>query len=78
MARNLESRKLVTRADMAFDVSTAGRSGSRHSHDTPVRDLGQHGHYAVAPNQRGYSPGARPDPSQCRGPPAEAIVPFTD
>lgn len=75
MTRNLESQKVVTRTGMAFDVSTAGRSGdplvlmlhgfcaSRHSYDTAVTDLGYHGHYAVAPNQRGYSPGARPDPS---------------
>lgn len=52
MTRNLESQKVVTRTGMAFDVSTAGRSGdplvlmlhgfcaSRHSYDIAVADLG--------------------------------------
>jgi hypothetical protein len=75
MPRSPESQKLMTRPGMTFDVSTAGRSGdplvlmlhgfcaSRYSYDTAITDLACHGYYAVAPNQRGYSPGARPDPS---------------
>ena len=75
MQDGLHSETVTTAPGMVFDVSVAGRSGdplvlmlhgfcaSRHSYDTAVGDLGSAGYYATAPNQRGYSPGARPDPS---------------
>ncbi|MEI9901927.1 MAG: alpha/beta hydrolase [Hyphomicrobium sp.] len=39
-----------------------GFSVSRHFWDRQVPALADEGYFAVAPDQRGYSPGARPDP----------------
>ena len=38
-------------------------SGCRASSGTPRSALGEAGYFAVAPNQRGYAAGARPDPT---------------
>lgn len=58
-----------------FDVSVAGDAAaplvlllhgfavSRHLYDAQLPALAEAGFHAVAPNQRGYSPGARPDPA---------------
>jgi len=70
-----KTQKVETEPHMVFDASIEGKAGdplvlmlhgfcaSRHSYDTTVENLGKKGFYAVAPNQRGYSAGARPDPS---------------
>jgi pimeloyl-ACP methyl ester carboxylesterase len=61
---------------MKFDISVAGDPGrplvlmlhgfcvSRHYWDAQVVALAEAGHFAAAPNQRGYAPGARPDPAE--------------
>jgi pimeloyl-ACP methyl ester carboxylesterase len=58
-----------------FTADTAGPAGgelvlllhgypqSRHAWRHQVPALGAAGSHAVAPDQRGYSPGVRPDPS---------------
>lgn len=63
-----------TGPDLAFDCSVMGASDgalvlllhgfgvSRHFWDRQIPVLADAGYFAVAPNQRGYSPGARPDP----------------
>ncbi|MEJ1975433.1 MAG: alpha/beta hydrolase [Acetobacteraceae bacterium] len=60
---------------MVFDVSVAGADDaplvlmlhgfgvSRHFWNAQVPALAAAGYLAAAPNQRGYSPGARPDPA---------------
>ena len=60
---------------MVFDVSVAGADDaplvlmlhgfcvSRHFWDNQLPALAQAGYFAVAPNQRGYSVDARPDPT---------------
>ncbi len=59
---------------LVFDASVAGDSAaplvlllhgfgvSRHLFDAQLPALAAAGYLALAPNQRGYSPGARPDP----------------
>jgi pimeloyl-ACP methyl ester carboxylesterase len=61
---------------LVFDVSLAGPEDgdlvlllhgfavSRHLFDAQLPALGAAGFRAAAPSQRGYSPGARPDPAQ--------------
>lgn len=70
----MDGSKIRTAADLEFDCSTMGTSDgalvlllhgfgvSRHFWDRQVPALADAGYFAVAPNQRGYSPGARPDP----------------
>jgi pimeloyl-ACP methyl ester carboxylesterase len=60
--------------DLTFDVLTAGERGaplvlllhgfaeSMHCWQAQMKALGDQGFHAIAPSQRGYSPGARPDP----------------
>jgi len=72
----LETRKIETRPDLVFDVSVAGAATapmvlmlhgfavSRHLFDAQLPALAGAGYLAVAPNQRGYSAGARPDPAR--------------
>ena len=74
----IETRRIETRPGLAFDVSVAGDAAaplvlmlhgfavSRHLYDAQLPALAAAGFLAVAPNQRGYSPGARPDPSDVR------------
>ena len=71
----IELRRIQTGPGLVFDVSAAGDAAaplvlllhgfavSRHLYDAQVPALAQGGFFAVAPNQRGYSAGARPDPA---------------
>jgi pimeloyl-ACP methyl ester carboxylesterase len=68
--------KIAIAPHLAFDVITAGTPGaplvlllhgfaeSMHCWRTQVTALGDMGYRAIAPSQRGYSPGARPDPRE--------------
>jgi pimeloyl-ACP methyl ester carboxylesterase len=70
----MDVRKIKTRPGLEFDCSLAGSPDgapvlllhgfgvSRHFWDRQVPALADAGYFAIAPNQRGYSPGARPDP----------------
>jgi len=70
----MEVRKFKTGPGLEFDCSVAGAPDgalvlllhgfgvSRHFWDRQVPALADAGYLAVAPNQRGYSPEARPDP----------------
>ncbi|HEY4250348.1 MAG TPA: alpha/beta hydrolase [Roseomonas sp.] len=70
----MEVWKVETKPGFVFDVSVAGNPRnpmvlmlhgfgvSRYLYDAQVAALGAAGYFAVAPNQRGYSAGARPDP----------------
>ncbi len=72
----IEDRKIELAPGLVFDVSLAGPEDgdlvlllhgfavSRHLFDAQLPALGEAGFRAAAPSQRGYSPGARPDPSQ--------------
>ncbi|WP_025140642.1 alpha/beta fold hydrolase [Achromobacter sp. DH1f] len=69
------SQRIATTPDLTFDVSVGGPPDrplvmllhgfgvSRHSYDAQVAALADAGLHAAAPNQRGYSPQARPDPA---------------
>lgn len=71
----IETRKIQTGTGLIFDVSVAGRESaplvlmlhgfcvSRYFWDNQIPALAMGGYFAVAPNQRGYSAGARPDPA---------------
>ncbi|MFN4014298.1 MAG: alpha/beta fold hydrolase [Reyranella sp.] len=71
----MEVRKIETAPGLVFDASVAGDVSSplvlmlhgfgvsRHFWKAQVPVLGEAGYFAVAPNQRGYSAGARPDPA---------------
>jgi pimeloyl-ACP methyl ester carboxylesterase len=71
----IETRNIETAPGMVFDTSVAGKDTdplvlmlhgfcvSRHYWDNQVPVLGEAGYFAVAPNQRGYAVGARPDPA---------------
>jgi pimeloyl-ACP methyl ester carboxylesterase len=70
----IETRKIETGTGLIFDVSVGGRESaplvlmlhgfcvSRYFWDNQIPALAMAGYFAVAPNQRGYSAGARPDP----------------
>ena len=70
----MDIRKIKTAPGLEFDCSVAGSPDgapvlllhgfgvSRHFWDRQVQALADAGYFAIAPNQRGYSPGARPDP----------------
>jgi pimeloyl-ACP methyl ester carboxylesterase len=70
-----KTQYIQTEPGLTFDVSTAGPATgplvlmlhgfgvSRYLWDAQVEALGQAGYYTVAPNQRGYAAGARPDPA---------------
>ena len=71
----MESTGLKTRSGLTFTVDVSGAAGgplvlllhgfpeSRHSWRAALPALAAAGYRAVAPDQRGYSPGARPDPA---------------
>jgi len=71
----METRRIETAPGMTFDVSVGGQNDgplvlmlhgfgvSRFFWNAQVRALAETGYFAVAPNQRGYSAGARPDPT---------------
>jgi pimeloyl-ACP methyl ester carboxylesterase len=70
----IETRRIKTAPGLVFDVSVAGADAaplvlllhgfcvSRHFWDNQLPALAEAGYFAVAPNQRGYSVDARPDP----------------
>ncbi|QQS10903.1 MAG: alpha/beta hydrolase [Rhodospirillales bacterium] len=71
----LETKRITTRAGLTFDAWDEGPADgplvlllhgypqSRHTWRAQVPALAAAGYRAVAPDQRGYSPGARPDPA---------------
>jgi pimeloyl-ACP methyl ester carboxylesterase len=71
----VESTGIKTRSGLTFTADVAGSAGgplvlllhgfpeSRHSWRAALPALAAAGYRAVAPDQRGYSPGARPDPA---------------
>jgi pimeloyl-ACP methyl ester carboxylesterase len=71
----IETRRVETAPGLVFDVSVAGADDaplvlllhgfcvSRHFWDNQLPALAQAGYFSVAPNQRGYAAGARPDPT---------------
>src|SRR5882724_1826520 len=71
----VETTRLKTRPGLTFTVDVAGPADgplvlllhgfpeSRHSWRAALPTLAAAGYRAVAPDQRGYSPGARPDPA---------------
>ena len=75
MTTTIETRTLRTAPGMEFDISVAGDPSrplvlmlhgfcvSRHYWEAQVVALAEAGYFAAAPNQRGYAPGARPDPA---------------
>ena len=68
--------KIIIAPHLVFDAITAGAPGaplvlllhgfaeSMHCWRAQVACLGDMGYRAIAPSQRGYSPGARPDPHE--------------
>src|SRR5262245_52728503 len=71
-----ESTSITTRSGLAFTADVAGPADgplvlllhgfpeSRHSWRAALPALAAAGYRAVAPDQRGYSAGARPDPAE--------------
>jgi pimeloyl-ACP methyl ester carboxylesterase len=71
----IETRDIETAPGLVFDCSVGGNASaplvlllhgfcvSRHFWDNQVPVLAAAGYCAVAPNQRGYAAGARPDPA---------------
>ena len=71
----MDTRKITTRSGLVFDawcegppdgplvILLHGYPQSRHAWREQVPALAAAGYRAVAPDQRGYSPGARPDPA---------------
>jgi pimeloyl-ACP methyl ester carboxylesterase len=71
----IETRNIETAPGMIFDVSVDGPEAgppvlmlhgfcvSRHFWDNQIPALAQAGYFVLAPNQRGYAAGARPDPA---------------
>ncbi len=71
----IDTVQIKARSGLSFTADVAGPAGgvlvlllhgfpeSRHSWSAALPDLAQAGYRAVAPDQRGYSPGARPDPA---------------
>ena len=72
----VESFGLKTRSGLTFTTDAAGPTGgalvlllhgfpeSRHSWRAALPELARAGYRAIAPDQRGYSAGARPDPAE--------------
>jgi len=71
----IRTEQLRTAPGLVFDVGMAGDAAaplvlllhgfavSRHLYDALLPPLAAAGYCAMAPSQRGYSPGARPDPA---------------
>ena len=71
----IDTVQIETRSGLSFTADVAGPVGgvlvlllhgfpeSRHSWRAALPELAKAGYRAVAPDQRGYSPGARPDPA---------------
>jgi pimeloyl-ACP methyl ester carboxylesterase len=74
-ARMIETREIETAPSLVFDCSVGGNPSaplvlmlhgfcvSRYFWDNQIPVLAAAGYFAVAPNQRGYAAGARPDPT---------------
>jgi pimeloyl-ACP methyl ester carboxylesterase len=74
----METLLIETRPGLRFEVGLAGDASaplvlllhgfavSRHLYDAQLPALAAAGYFAAAPNQRGYSAGARPDPADVR------------
>jgi pimeloyl-ACP methyl ester carboxylesterase len=74
----IKTRRIKTAPGLVFDVSVGGAedaplvlmlhgfSVSRHFWSNQIPPLAAAGYFAVAPNQRGYSADARPDPARFR------------
>ena len=72
----IETRNIETAPGLVFDASVAGLETaplvlmlhgfcvSRHFWDNQIPALASAGCFVVAPNQRGYAAGARPDPAE--------------
>src|SRR5690349_5417500 len=72
----IETRRVRTGPDLVFDVAVSGREEaplvlllhgfcvSRHYWRNQMPALAEAGFFAAAPDQRGYSTGARPDPEE--------------
>lgn len=72
----IETRNIETAPGLVFDASVAGLETaplvlmlqgfcvSRHFWDNQIPALAAAGCFVVAPNQRGYAAGARPDPAE--------------
>jgi pimeloyl-ACP methyl ester carboxylesterase len=72
---SIETISIKTRSGLSFTADVAGPAGgvlvlllhgfpeSRHSWRAALPELAAAGYRAVAPDQRGYSPDARPDPA---------------
>jgi pimeloyl-ACP methyl ester carboxylesterase len=70
----IDVRDIATAPGLVFDASVAGKDDaplvlllhgfcvSRHYWNNQLPVLAEAGYFAVAPNQRGYAAGARPDP----------------
>jgi pimeloyl-ACP methyl ester carboxylesterase len=75
MAPMIETREIETAPGLLFDCSVSGDASaplvlmlhgfcvSRYFWDNQIPVLAAAGYFAVAPNQRGYAAGARPDPT---------------
>jgi len=71
----IDTVQINARSGLSFTADVAGPAGgvlvlllhgfpeSRHSWRAALPELAKAGYRAVAPDQRGYSPGARPDPA---------------
>jgi pimeloyl-ACP methyl ester carboxylesterase len=71
----IDTHQIETAPGLMFDCSVGGRASaplvlmlhgfcvSRHFWDNQVPVLAAAGYFAVAPNQRGYAVGARPNPA---------------
>ena len=71
----IDVRNIETAPGLVFDTSVAGNPDaplvlllhgfcvSRYFWDHQLPALAEAGYFAVAPNQRGYAAGARPDPA---------------
>ena len=71
----IEMREIETAPGLVFDCSVSGDASaplvlmlhgfcvSRYFWDNQIPVLAAAGYFAVAPNQRGYAAGARPDPA---------------
>jgi pimeloyl-ACP methyl ester carboxylesterase len=76
MAAMSQLEQITLPAGLTFDVLTAGERGaplvlllhgfaeSMHCWSAQIPALAGNGYRAIAPSQRGYSPGARPDPNE--------------